>query len=229
MIYCEMGGDPKADRSVPMSVRLIIAGLSAAALAVATISPALADDHRRHHHHGNNGYEHNSHGNGHYSNNRHNNGHNYNNGYSYNYNNGYYDSYGNYRQHHRSNDNGTALGVGLGIVGLAVVLGAMNSGNKNRSRDDRQERRDDRYDRDGWYRGEANHNGDSNWRNPDDFAYRSYQGSTPQFSANQCLETREYQTRISVGGRSREAYGTSCLMRNGQWVQSPPQLVPEGR
>jgi hypothetical protein len=205
-----------------MSVRSIVAGLSAAALAVATISPAFADDHgRRHRHHSD------SYGNRSYSNNHYNYGYRYNNGYS---NKGYYDSYGNYRQYRRGDDNGTALGIGLGVVGLALVLGAMSSGNKNKSRGDRQERRDDRYDRDGWYRGDANRRDDDSWRNPDDdFAFRSYQGAVTQFSSNQCLETREYQTRITVSGRNREAYGTSCLMRSGQWVQGPPQLAPEGR
>jgi hypothetical protein len=218
MMYCVMGGDPKADRSVPMSVRSIVAGTSAAALAFATLSPAMADDHGEYHRHDHYGYDRDGYSNRGYSNNR------------YGYNNGYYDRYGNYRQYRRGDDNGTALGIGLGVVGLALVLGAMSSGTKNKSRDDRQERRDDRYDRDGWYRGAANRHDDGSWRNPDDdFAFRSYQRNSTQFSSNECLETREYQTRITVGGRNREAYGTSCLMRSGQWVQGPPQLVPEDR
>jgi surface antigen len=106
------------------------------------------------------------------------------------------------------------------------LVGAISSDDEDKSHDDRQRHRNNR---DGWYRSEANHNGGGKWRNLDDFAYRSYQNNSTQFSENQCLETREYQTRITVGGRNREAYGTSCLMRSGQWVQGPTQLVPEDR
>jgi hypothetical protein len=167
-----------------MSVRSIVAGFSAAALAIATLSPAMADDHRGHHRRGHYSYDRDGHDDRSYSDHRYRDNH----GYS-KY--GYYDRYGNYRQYRRGGDNGTALGVGLGVVGLALVLGAMSSGNKNKSRDAHKEYRDDRYDRDGWYRGETSRRDDGNWRNPDDdFAFRSYQGAATQFSSNECLESK---------------------------------------
>jgi surface antigen len=207
-----------------MRLRSIIAGLSAAALMVATISPAFADDHGGHHRHGHSGYNNNDYSDcsRNYSNNR------YNDYYSYN--NGYYDSYGNDRKRRHDDDDdddvGTAIGIGLGVVGLALLVGAISSDDEDKSHDDRQRHSNNR---DGWYRSEVNHNSDGKWRNRDDFAYRSYQNNITQFSSNQCLETREYQTRIIVDGRNRDAYGASCLTRNGQWVQGPLQLVPEDR
>lgn len=34
-----------------------------------------------------------------------------------------------------------------------------------------------------------------------------------------CLQVREYQTRIVIGGRSVPAYGDACLQPDGSWVQ----------
>ncbi|MFQ5347167.1 MAG: hypothetical protein ACE5ED_04905 [Rhodothalassiaceae bacterium] len=45
-------------------------------------------------------------------------------------------------------------------------------------------------------------------------------------SAN-CLQTREYQTTIVVGGEEKEGYGTACLQPDGSWLMGPPKLVPE--
>jgi hypothetical protein len=190
-----------------MSINYSIAGLSAAALILATLAPAVARDHDDDdgYHHGRRHHEF------------------YNNGYGYDQNNGnrsYYDSdYGRRDNRRRGGgDNGTALGIGLGVVGLALALAATSGGNKNRQR---LERRDENYESNGWYRGEA----DERWRNPDrSTAY------TNELSANaDCLQTREYQTQVTVGGRRREVYGTSCLTRGGQWLQGPAQLVPEDR
>jgi hypothetical protein len=195
-----------------VSIRSIIAGVSAAALAFATVSTAFADDYRAHHNHRDRrGYEYNDESD--YYNNRYNTA---------------YDDQNDYRSYKRRNrgddDTGTAIGIGVGVVGLALLLGAISSGNKNKNRQPLPEHRDNR---DGWYRGDANRDEDGNWRNPD--GSTAFGGNYTRFSSNDCLETREYQSRVTVGGRSREAYGTSCLMRNGQWVQGQPQLVPEGR
>lgn len=194
-----------------MRKKFIVAGVSAAALVFATISPAFADDHGYRHHRG----DHDRYDDDYDRNNDYYNNHDDSDN-RYNYNNGY----GRYQKRKRSNDNGTALGIGLGVVGLALVLGAMSSGNKNKNRNQQR-------DSNSWYRGDANRNEDGNWRNPD--GNIAYSGNYKQFSANDCLETREYQSRVTVGGRNREAYGTSCLMQSGQWVQGQPQLVPEGR
>ncbi len=45
-------------------------------------------------------------------------------------------------------------------------------------------------------------------------------------SENACLQIREYQTTITVGGEEREAYGDACLMPDGSWRLGPPKLVP---
>ncbi len=48
----------------------------------------------------------------------------------------------------------------------------------------------------------------------------------PAASAGDCLQIREYQTIITVGGEEREAYGDACLMPDGNWRLGPPKLVP---
>lgn len=42
-----------------------------------------------------------------------------------------------------------------------------------------------------------------------------------------CLQTREYQTVIAVGGREVPAYGTACLQPDGSWLRLPAQPEPE--
>jgi hypothetical protein len=42
-----------------------------------------------------------------------------------------------------------------------------------------------------------------------------------------CLMIREYQTRLTVGGRQVEAYGDACLQADGSWRRLAPRLVPE--
>jgi len=41
-----------------------------------------------------------------------------------------------------------------------------------------------------------------------------------------CLQTREYQTRILVGGRFVDAYGTACLKPDGSWTHGPATVAP---
>ena len=48
----------------------------------------------------------------------------------------------------------------------------------------------------------------------------------PAPAAGECLQIREYQTTITVGGEEREAYGDACLMPDGSWRLGPPKLVP---
>jgi hypothetical protein len=45
--------------------------------------------------------------------------------------------------------------------------------------------------------------------------------STPQYPTtaqmNPCLQEREYRTKIMVGGKEVEGYGTACLQPDGSW------------
>lgn len=52
-----------------------------------------------------------------------------------------------------------------------------------------------------------------------------YPTSSPQYSNNSCLQEREYQTTVVVGGRNVPAYGTACLQPDGSWRQWPATLV----
>lgn len=42
-----------------------------------------------------------------------------------------------------------------------------------------------------------------------------------------CLQTREYQMTVIIGGEEKDAYGTACLQPDGSWLQGPPTVVPE--
>lgn len=42
-----------------------------------------------------------------------------------------------------------------------------------------------------------------------------------------CLQTREYQMTIIIGGEEKDAYGTACLQPDGSWLQGPPTVVPD--
>ncbi|MEO0411565.1 MAG: hypothetical protein AAF221_06985 [Pseudomonadota bacterium] len=44
--------------------------------------------------------------------------------------------------------------------------------------------------------------------------------------SGQCLQVREYQTTIIVGGAPRDAYGNACLQPDGTWRQGPAVLLP---
>jgi hypothetical protein len=47
----------------------------------------------------------------------------------------------------------------------------------------------------------------------------------PDRQSNSCLQEREYQTRVIVGGREVDAYGTACLQPDGSWYRGPAQMV----
>ncbi len=44
-------------------------------------------------------------------------------------------------------------------------------------------------------------------------------------SAATCLQEREYQMKVIVGGRTVDAYGTACLQPDGSWSRGPAKLV----
>ena len=49
--------------------------------------------------------------------------------------------------------------------------------------------------------------------------------SPPAGYSNTCLQEREYQTTVIVGGREVDAYGTACLQPDGSWTRSPPRIA----
>jgi hypothetical protein len=134
-------------------------------------------------------------------NSRWNNSFSYGSGYGYN---GY--DYG-YRRNSKTDT--VILGVGLGILGLAVASAA--SGKSRDTRDWTDDRRE--YVTNGR---EA----------PRGFPEPAYDSSLPTAYDSTCLQTREYQTTITVGGQREKAYGTACLQPDGSWRQGPPQLEP---
>ena len=44
-------------------------------------------------------------------------------------------------------------------------------------------------------------------------------------STSTCLQEREYQMKVIVGGKAADAYGTACLQPDGSWYRGPAQLV----
>lgn len=40
-----------------------------------------------------------------------------------------------------------------------------------------------------------------------------------------CLQEREYQTQVMIGGRQVDAYGTACLQPDGSWRRGPAQVA----
>ncbi|MBT8121562.1 MAG: hypothetical protein KJO10_03410 [Gammaproteobacteria bacterium] len=59
----------------------------------------------------------------------------------------------------------------------------------------------------------------------DDTAYRGNTSTVNTSSYGSCLQEREYQTTVVVGGREVDAYGTACLQPDGSWKRSPPQVA----
>jgi len=51
------------------------------------------------------------------------------------------------------------------------------------------------------------------------------QSQAPAQPDNNCLQVREYQTTITIGGRDVRAYGQSCLQPDGSWKLGTP--IPE--
>jgi hypothetical protein len=51
-------------------------------------------------------------------------------------------------------------------------------------------------------------------------AVTRYETITP---VSPCLQQREYQTKITVGGKQVQGYGTACLQPDGSWRYGPAQ------
>jgi hypothetical protein len=43
------------------------------------------------------------------------------------------------------------------------------------------------------------------------------------YAGNSCLQEREYRSKIMVGGKQVEGYGTACLQPDGSWRYGPAQ------
>jgi hypothetical protein len=43
--------------------------------------------------------------------------------------------------------------------------------------------------------------------------------------ATTCLQEREYQNKVVVGGKTVDAYGTACLQPDGSWRYGPARLA----
>jgi hypothetical protein len=54
-------------------------------------------------------------------------------------------------------------------------------------------------------------------------SYQSYQDYAPP--ASTCLQEREYQMQVIVGGKEAQAYGTACLQPDGSWYRGPAKVV----
>ena len=52
--------------------------------------------------------------------------------------------------------------------------------------------------------------------------YQSYQDAAP---TSTCLQEREYQMNVIVGGKEAQAYGTACLQPDGSWYRGPAKVV----
>jgi hypothetical protein len=47
------------------------------------------------------------------------------------------------------------------------------------------------------------------------------------YGTTTCLQEREYQTSVFVGGRRVEAYGRACLQADGSWRRGPAITAPQ--
>ncbi|MGF1605485.1 MAG: hypothetical protein ACFB22_04035 [Rhodothalassiaceae bacterium] len=48
----------------------------------------------------------------------------------------------------------------------------------------------------------------------------------PGFAPGECLQIREYQTVVIVGGEEVDAYGDACLQPDGSWLRGPAKIDP---
>jgi hypothetical protein len=54
---------------------------------------------------------------------------------------------------------------------------------------------------------------------------QAYPVESPAISDDTCLQEREYQSTVVVGGKNVPAYGTACLQPDGSWRRGPAQAV----
>ena len=110
--------------------------------------------------------------------------------------------HGYYRHHHGHGAGRTLLGIGIGLLAYDII-----------------------------HKSKAHARARTSYEEPSyPPAYPPRRSSAriapPAPAAGECLQIREYQTTITVGGEEREAYGDACLMPDGSWRLGPPKLVP---
>jgi len=182
-----------------MKTTVFALGLTVFGLAPAT--QALADQ-KYNKHRSNHGY------------NNHNKGHKYNrhrdwrNNYRHNHKryhkrHGYYRSHGYYRNRGRGDE------VALGLLAGGLLFYAMTANQRGSN-----------YDRNVYVQQQPV------YVQPQQQQWTQKQPVVqPQNIDRSCLQVREYQTTITVGGQSVPAYGQSCLQEDGSWKLGP--AIPE--
>jgi len=134
----------------------------------------------------------------------------------------YYHYNSHHHYHHDGHGNGLAYGILGGIIGLAVGSAIADSQSSDtvvvRERTPVWHNPDSDY-------GYRNYGYDSGWYQPPPQPVSQQQPVAAQDGS--CMQTREYQTRITVGGKDVDAYGTACLQPDGSWKFGAPTPVPQ--
>ncbi len=183
-------------------------------------------------HHSSNSHQNNRHrsanrhhNNGHQSSNRHHNGHRYYNSHNYghNYNWRYnygYGTHGHGSYYYSGHGNDVALGLlagGLLYYGLTADQRDYNYGrNYNSGYGNRVVVQQQRV---------PQQNGGLQWTS--DTLNQPLAQPLNAPTKSPCLQTREYQTTITVGDQTVPAYGQSCLMPDGTWKLGPAYPEPD--
>ncbi len=183
---------------------LITAAVAAVLIAGSGMALAERRDHDRGHDRGHQGYSYDRHSGRHYDRGRH--------GYSYKQHSGRHYARGHHgnRHYYKYRGHNTYYGGGDERLLIGLIVGGLIGYAIN----DAQHRDDGYYRRQSYPRTET-------YRKPVPavkYEYRDYRSSA-------CLQEREYQTTVIVGGREVDAYGTACLQPDGSWQRGPVQLT----
>jgi hypothetical protein len=118
----------------------------------------------------------------------------------YSQNNRYYPCYNCGKQHHHNNHNHDNDKLWIGLLGGGILGYGLNAYQHSNTAD------------------QDNYQQATNAPPPP---------ATPQYPTtaqmNPCLQEREYRTKIMVGGKEVEGYGTACLQPDGSWRHDAAQ------
>lgn len=120
---------------------------------------------------------------------------------------GYYNHHGGHHRHGLGKTGAAILGVGLGLTTAAIIANS---------------RRDRVYDNRVYVAPQPVRPLAEPAYNPN-----AAPGYTNAQNFNNCLQTREYQSVVIIGGQEQEAYGTACLQPDGSWLRGPAQVAPQ--
>lgn len=149
-------------------------------------------------------------------------------GYSYGI--GYRGGHGGYGGHYRSRGHHGGHGAGNVLLGVGLGMLLFSAVSQPRRGYDRGYGRYDNYNS-----GYGNYNSGYGYERRPAEPYR-YEPApvrsnvTNPLASTQnsnCLQTREYQMVVIIGGEEKNAYGTACLQADGSWLQGPPTVVPD--